>query len=238
MAYSAYANTPRRKRAAKRTHGPLFSPLLVFAIVAFGAASFVAYVLWPRWPGEPVSVNAAALPVVVAGAHFNVEPAAVRQPMQRRPGIYDRIDLSYLWPSLIPPDPALKPTPDNPINPNERIFVSIASGETTFPMAERVQNIYPRWLAGTVTTLDSGLTVRSFRDGTAYQGEDLITGDGGNFLARCSRKEIGNNGICLYERRIGEADVTVRFPRDWLADAPAVIAGLNRLFGKIVPTTR
>jgi hypothetical protein len=216
----------------------LFSPLLVFAIVATAAASIVAYLLWPRWPGEPVSLNAAPLPVVIAGSNFTVEPAAVRRPLLRRPGVYDRIDLSYLWPSLIPPDPALKPTPDNPINPNERIFVSIASGETTFAMAERVHNIYPRWLADTVTPLEGGLTVRSFRDGTAYQGEDLITGDNGNFLARCSRKEIGNNGICLYERRIGEADVTVRFPRDWLSDAPAVIDGLNRLFGKIVPSPK
>jgi hypothetical protein len=235
MAHTAYAGSIRRKPAK---HSPLFSPMIVFTTVAFTAIVFVAYILWPRWPGEPVSLNAPAMPVVIAGANFNVEPAAVRRPIQRRPGVYPRIDLSYLWPSLIPPDPALKPTPDNPIDPNERIFVTIASGETTFPMAERVKNIYPRYLAGTAETLKGGLTARAFRAGTAYQGEDLVTNDAGDFLARCSRKGVGNSGICLYERRVGEADVVVRFPRDWLADVPALADGLNRLFGKIVPAQK
>jgi hypothetical protein len=233
MTHITYDSARRRRR---KGHSPLFSPLLVLATVAVGAAAFVGYVLWPRWPSEAVSLDAPALPIVVAGAHFNVEPAAVRRPVQRRPGVYDRIDLSYLWPSLIPPDPALKPTPDNPIDPNERIFVTIASGETTFPMPERVRTIYPRYLASSAggTQLDGGLTLRPFRDGTPYTGEDLIADEKDEFLARCTRKGIGNSGICLYERRIGEADVTVRFPREWLADAPGLIAGLNRLLGKIV----
>lgn len=225
-------------RGRRRAPSPLLSPLLLFVAAALSAAVYVGYVLWPRWPGQPVSLDTPALPVVVAGASFNVEPAAVRQPLQRRPGVYDRIDLAYLWPSLLPPDPALKPTPDNPIDPNERLFVTIASGETTFPMPERVQSIYPRYLTDTAVPRDGGLTARAFRDGTPYQGEDLLTNEDLSFLARCSRKGIGNAGICLYERRIGEADVTVRFPRDWLADTPALIAGLDRLFAKIVPAQK
>jgi hypothetical protein len=235
MTQITYAGAVRRRR---KRHSPLLLPLLVLAAVAHGAAFFVGYVLWPRWPGSPVPLDAPALPIIVAGVHFNIEPAAVRRSVQRQPGVHERIDLSYLWPSLLPPDPALKPTPDNPINPNERLFVTIASGETTFPMQERVQTIYPRYLSGDATQLDSGLIARPFRNDTPYQGEDLIASNDMRFLARCSRKDLGNAGICLYERRVGEADVTVRFPRDWLADAAILQSGLNRLFNKIVPEPR
>ncbi|MGD9766653.1 MAG: hypothetical protein AB7U62_03340 [Pseudolabrys sp.] len=233
LAYHGHHHSQRRK--TKRL-SPLLLPMIVFLGVTVGAVAFVTYVLWPRWPGAAVAQNAPALPVVIAGSNFNVEPAAVRRPVQRAPGVYDRIDLAYLWPSLLPPDPALKGTADNPINPNERIFVTIASGETSFPMAERVRTIYPRYLAETTTTLPGGLTARAFRDGTSYQGEDLIVNDNLSFMARCSRRGIGNAGTCLSERRIGDADVTVRFPRDWLADTPALLAGIDRLFAKITPT--
>lgn len=223
----------RRRKATRLS--PLLLPMIVFLGVTVSAVVFVTYVLWPRWPSQPVAQNAPALPVVIAGSNFNVEPAAVRRPVQRAPGVYDRIDLAYLWPSLLPPDPALKGTADNPINPNERIFVTIASGETSFPMPERVRTIYPRYLAETTTALPGGLTARAFRDGTAYQGEDLIVNDDLTFMARCSRRGVGNAGLCLSERRIGDADVTVRFPRDWLADTPTLLAGIDRLFAKILP---
>ena len=69
---------------------------------------YVAYVLWPRWPDAPVALDAPSLPIVVAGVAFNIEPAAIRMPVQRRPGTQERVDLAYLWPSLVPPDPALQ----------------------------------------------------------------------------------------------------------------------------------
>ena len=70
------------------------------------AAAYVAYVLWPRWPDAPVTLDAPSLPITVAGVTFNIEPAAIRMPVQRRPGTQERVDLAYLWPSLTPPDPA------------------------------------------------------------------------------------------------------------------------------------
>ena len=43
-------------------------------------------------------------------------------------------------------------------------------------------------------------------------------------------------GTCLHERRLGSADITVRFPRDWLNDWRATAAGIDRLVAKITPT--
>ena len=140
--------SPRARRNARRKprtgHGPLLGPLMVFgAVVLFGAA-YVTYVLWPRWPGSPVTLDAPTVPIVVSGTMFNIELAAIRMNVQRRLGTHERVDLSYIWPSLTPPDPAIKPTIGAPIDPNERLFVTIASGDATLPLMERVQTIYPR----------------------------------------------------------------------------------------------
>ena len=226
---------PRRHRHAGRS--PLAGPLLLFAAVTLFAAVYVAYVLWPRWPEAPVTLDAPSLPIIVAGVYFNVEPAAIRMPVQRRPGTQERVDLAYLWPSLTPPDPALRPTLGAPVDPNERLFVTIAAGDATLPLIERVQTIYPRYLVPEPAAGPDGLTLRGFRDGTPYQGEELVFEPQApeHFLARCSRKGVTNTGTCLLERRIGNADVTLRFPRDWLSDWKSVAAGIDRLIVRLHP---
>jgi hypothetical protein len=81
------------------------------------------------------------------------------------------------------------------------------------------------------------LSLRAFRDGTPYQGEDLISADNApdDFTARCSREGIGNKGMCLLTRRMGDADITVRFPRDWLSDWKKVLYGIDRVLGRLHP---
>jgi hypothetical protein len=169
--------------------------------------------------------------------HLNIEPAALRVPVQRRPGTQTRVDLAYLWPSLVPPDPARKPTLGAPVDPNERLFVTIASGDTTLPLMQRVQNIYPRYLVAEPKAGPDGLTLRGFRDGTPYQGEELVFESAApeHFLARCSLRGVVNSGSCLLERRIGDADISVRFPRDWLADWRGVAAGIDKLIARLHP---
>lgn len=233
----AYAHHGGRHTQARRGHSPLFGPLLLLLAVLVVGAAYVAYVLWPRWPEAPVARDGPALPIVVAGTAFNVEPAAIRQSVQRKPGMQDRLDLAYLWPSLIPPDPAQKGTLAAPLDPSERLFVTIQSGELTLAPTERLQTIYPRYLAPETVAGPQGLGIRAFRDGTAYQGEDLVFEQQApeHFLARCSRKGVGNSGSCLLERRIGDADVTVRFPRDWLSDWQAVAKGIDALMARLHP---
>lgn len=235
MIYVTHQRRGHRRRSAG--HNPLAAPLLAFAGAVLIAALYIAYVLWPRWPQTQVSLNAPSLPIVVAGVTFNIEPAAIREAIERRPGTQERIDLSYLWPSLVPPDPAAKPTVGNPLNPNERLFVTIASGDATLPLMQRVQKIYPRYLVPEPTAGPDGLTLRGFRDGTPYQGEELVfeQAQPEHFLARCSRKGVTNSGVCLLERRIDNADITFRFPRDWLNNWKNVAASIDRLLARLHP---
>ena len=41
--------------------------------------------------------------------------------------------------------------------------------------------------------------------------------------------------MCLLERRVGAADLTFRFPRDWLTDWRGVVAGIDRLLKRLHP---
>jgi len=235
MAYLAQQPPVLRRRHARR-RGLFATPALLVA-AALVAAGYVAYVLWPRWPEAQVALDAPAVPVVVAGVVFNIEPAAIRNSVQRRPGTQERVDLSYLWPSLEPPDPTNRPSVGAPADPNERIFVTIQNADGTLPLMERVQTIYPRYLVSEPTAGPAGLTLRAFRKDTPYSNEELVfeSVKPEHFLARCSRQGVVNSGSCLLERRVGKADITVRFPRDWLKDWQSVATGIDALVARLHP---
>jgi hypothetical protein len=222
----------RRRRSGTRRM--LALPLVLLGLFAIFAAAFVAYVLWPRWPAAPVALDAPTLPITVAGVTFSIPPSAIRQSVQRRPGTQDRVDLAFLWPSLEPPDPKLKPGPATNADGVDRIFVTIAASDTALPPAERVSTIYPRYLDNAVRGGPGGLTVRPFRDGTPYQGEELIYDSVRGFLVRCTQNGKGGAlGICLHDRRLATADMTIRFPRDWLEDWPSVAHGIEKLVASL-----
>ena len=226
----------RRWRGQRR--GLLLLPLVVLFALIFGAVGYIGYVLWPRWPGPPVAHDAPPLPITIAGVAFNVSPAAMRVPMQRRPGAHERVDLSYLWPSLEPPDPTTG-VPTAPTRTLERLFVTIAVAGNAMPPTERVKTIYPRYATVEPVAGPDGLAVLAFREGTPYQGEDLVY-DGAEpdrFLVRCSRNGVGPTpGTCLYERRIEAADLVVRFPRDLLNDWRMVASDIERLIKSLRPS--
>jgi hypothetical protein len=238
MAYLAQQPPLRPRPKRRAAPNPLTAPMLLFAAATVVAAVYVAYVLWPRWPDAPVALDAPSMPVVVGGVAFNIEPAAIRQSVQRRPGTQERVDLSYLWPSLAPPDPAQKAAAASaPADPNERLFVTIQTGDGTLALMERVQTIYPRYLVAEPTAGPDGLTLRGFRDNTPYQGEELVFEAAApeHFLARCARRGVINSGSCLLERRIGNADITIRFPRDWLTNWQSVASGIDTLIARLHP---
>lgn len=232
MALAYFASHQRRHRK-HRAHSPLFTPLLAFAGAIALALGFVGYVLWPRWPDVPVALDAPALPIVVAGTSFSVEPAAIRMRVQRRPGTHDRIDLAYVWPNLTPPNPVQKPD----VAPTERMFVTIQGADGTLPPMQRVETIYPRYLVSEPVAGPPGLTLRGFRDDTPYRGEELVFASDAptRFLARCSKRGAVRSGNCLLDRRIGEADITVHFPRYWLNDWQKVTDGIDALMTRIHP---
>lgn len=222
-----------RRRRKHRPRGLLWLPIALFTAGVIVAGTWVTYLLWPRWPAADMALDAPSLPITVNGVNFNIPPAAIRNKVQRKPGTQERVDLVFLWPSLTPPDPAVKAAPAPSASAIDRVFVTVAGYGNTLPPLERFNTIYPRYLEPSIATTPEGLTVRPFRDGTPYQGEDILYDDRnpGRFMVRCTRDGASGAaiGMCLFERRIDEADLTARFPRAWLTDWRTVSQGLDGL---------
>jgi hypothetical protein len=237
------ASPPGGSRRARG--GLLLPPVLLLIALMLVAVAYIIYALWPRWPGTPVALDAPDIPITVGGVVFDVPPAAIRMPVQRRPGAHERIDLAFMWPSLKPADTAGKPAasavPPASSAPLtlDRIFITIAGAGDAMEPGERVRTIYPRYAAAEPVSGPTGLAVLAFREGTPYQGEDLIydATTPESFLVRCTRNGAGATpGTCLYERRVeAAADIVVRFPRDWLEDWQLVAENIDRLIAGLRP---
>ena len=226
----------------RRKTRSLLLPLVLLFVVLAAIVTFVSYVLWPTWPKAATSLDAPSLPAIVAGVLFNVPSAAIRAPVERQPGAHERIDLVFLWPSLEPPPQegiasaeTLAPSGSDapPLShAGDRLFVTITGLGNVLAPIERLKTIYPRYFQSQATAADDGLAVLPFRAGTPYEGEDLIylADKPDRFFARCTR-ETANSlpATCIHERMVDAAELTLRFPRAWLADWRGVVAGFDKL---------
>jgi hypothetical protein len=243
---TAHAVPQRRKRRSGRAI--LTLPFAGAIVLVAAVAGFVAYVLWPTWPTEPMALDAPSIPVTVAGVLFDVPPGAIRAAVQRHPGQQERVDLAFEWPSLTPPKPDNKPSDKLPLDADNaaaaataheatRLFVTIAGLGSVLPPLERLRTIYPRYVEPQAAAGPDGLAILPFRTGTPYETEDLVY-VGSNpeqFYARCTRPGRAMPGTCIQERSIDKADITLRFPRDWLTDWRNVAAGFDRLLAQLHP---
>jgi hypothetical protein len=250
MTAQALSQPPNSRRKAR---GFLALPFAFFVIPLIAAACFVAYVLWPSWPSAPTALNAPALPITVAGTLFEVPPAAIRAAVQRHPGPHQRIDLAFLWPSLTSPQPdgtaEAKPLDmvnsgnlaavngRTPGDSSRHLFVTIAPLGSLLPPADRLRDVYPRYVEARAVRGADGLAILPFRAGTPYEGEDLIylAGHPDRFFTLCTRDSAVMPGTCMHERILGAADITMRFPRDWLENWHSVSAGFDRLLAQLHP---
>ena len=219
--------------------------LAIAAATGAAVTALVSYLLWPTWPKTQVSLDAPAMPVIVAGVLFNVPPAAVRPKVQRQPGAHERMDMVFLWPSLTPPSPDsladIKPpvAEDGEAPPiprtNDRLSVTIAGLGTVLPPLIRLRTIYPRYIEAQATAGPDGLAIVPFRAGTPYEGEDLIyfADVPEQFFALCSRAARSLPGTCIQERSLDAAVITLRFSREWLEHWRNTAAGFDRLVAQL-----
>lgn len=234
VAQAAYPQKIRRHR----TGMPALPLALLLALALFGG-SFVAYLLWPTWSGTPVALDAPAIPVTIDGVLFEVPPGAIRAAVERHSGAHERIDLAFLWPSLLPPPvsgaPAQGAAAASASEATARLFVTIAPLGSVLPPNERLRSIYPRYVEATAGAGADRLAILPFRTGSPYQGEDLVyfADAPDRFFARCTRQVGIVPGSCIVDREVDRAVVTLRFPRDWLKDWREVAAGIDRLLTQL-----
>jgi hypothetical protein len=240
-----HARTRRGKTAV------LTGPFLVLLLTVAAGVGCVSYLLWPTWPSDPPALDVPALPVTVGGVLFEVPPASIRAKLQRHAGQHERIDLVFSWPELSPPpnDPGLHE--NHPIDEENataalaeaesgRLFVTIVSSAGVLPPLERLRTIYPRYVATQAAAGPDGLAILPFRGATPYDGEDLVyaANNPEQFFARCTRPAGAVPGTCISERALDGAQISIRFPRDWLSDWRNIAAGFDRLATQLHPDRR
>jgi hypothetical protein len=226
-------SAPPRSTPRWHAHGHAVQ-MALGALLASVAMAAVAYLLWPTWGVLPAT-GPDRLPVSIGDTLFNVPTAAVRMKIQRHSGPQERIDLSFDFPSLQSPEAPRHVSAaevDELPQPIERIFVSIAAHHDAMAPEARLRTIYPRYLSPEAIPVQDGLTMRSFRAGTPYDGEDLFLAEQPLLAARCTR-DARTPGMCLTERRIDGADLTFRFPRSWLSRWRDVATALERLTAQL-----
>jgi hypothetical protein len=218
----------RDTRKDPRGHMVLIAGTATFTV---GAIALVAYLLWPTWEAGGTSAPE-RLPVSVGTTLFNVPTSAIRRKIQRHSGPQERVDLSFVFPSLDAPEAPRHVSADmveeSAQQPIDRIFLSVSAHHDALAPDMRVRTIYPRYLDQVSTPIDDGLTMRAFRDGSPYANEDLFSAGSPALAARCTRDGM-TPGMCLSERRVDGADLTFRFPRSWLAQWREVANAMDRL---------
>lgn len=222
------AASPRSNRTRTLAH---VAPIVLGGAAGLGAIALVAYLLWPTW-GRSGANTPDRLPVSVGGTLFNVPTPAIRMKIQRHSGPQERIDLDFLYPSLEPPGAPKHVTVEEALQPNDRIFLSIAAHHDALAPEQRTATIYPRYLEPSATTPQDGLTMRPFRSDTPYGTEDFYSASSPALAARCTR-DAATPGMCLSERRVGGADLTFRFPRKWLSQWRDVAEAMDRLTAQL-----
>src|ERR1700712_2599922 len=224
----------RDTRKDPRGHMMLIAVAVTLTVAAI---ALVAYLLWPTW-GAGAAGSPDRLPVSVGTTLFNVPTSAIRRKIQRHSGPQERVDLSFVFPSLEAPESPRHVSADmveeSAQQPIDRIFLSIAAHHDTLAPDTRVRTIYPRYLDKASQPGQDGLSIRAFRDGSPYSNEDLFLADKPNLTARCTR-DGATPGMCLSERRIEGADLTFRFPRSWLAQWRDVANAMDRLTLELQP---
>lgn len=239
MATGGAGPEPRHPRAAGSGRR-LVAPLIGGIVIGLLAFAYVVYTLWPRWPAAPATASAPQLPIIIGDETFQVPSAAIRKAVQRHPGPQDRIDLVYTWPGLVPPPtvPALKKGRSGITLQEGRLFVSIMPTESPTDPVERFRTIYLRYTANNHEPAPEGLVIVAFRADSPYQGEDLAYDERApeRFIVRCARSEHKlAPATCLYERYAGNANITIRFPRELLSDWRALAEGFDRLIADLHP---
>lgn len=224
------SSTPSRPAPARRSQRSHLVPLLTMGAIGACAVAVVAYLLWPTWGMEKAG-DPDRLPISIGNTLFNVPTQAIRVKLQKRTGPQERVDLNFAYPSLEPPE-ARRPVSAETVEENlpeiDRIFLSIAAHHDALSPDERTRTIYPRYFDQNAGSLQDGLSIRPFRDNTPYANEDLVYASSPQIIARCTR-DAKTPGMCLAERRIEGADVTFRFPREWLSKWRDVATAMDRL---------
>jgi hypothetical protein len=205
----------------------LGSSALLIGLGALALAGAVALIVAPRFgahePPRPVVVTLGAQRLTILSAYL--------RPEARQGGARAALDLAALFPDFSPAGDVgdVNARTDLAERFARTVFVTVAPADSSLDPAERPAKLYQRFLEENSWSHPGGLVARAFAAGSPFEGDELyyVAPDGREFAARCLRPDAERKtpNTCIYDARLGDLDVEMRFSAALLSQWATLKAG-------------
>jgi hypothetical protein len=218
---------------------PFKTLLLVITLILLALGSAIG--LYSLLGSDRGSGKLDIIPVTIEHLRLSIPRQFFRSGYSAPGSASERADLILLFPEMIaagqPPDKAAD-APD----PRLLVFASIQRNDGVIDPAERVQDLYGRFLESTTFDNPGGLLMKRFIADSPYADEELFIAppDGRIFSARCRKpekpasaqapKSEGTSQIgeaCLWRFRQSGADIHIRFSPELLPHWEEMATGIG-----------
>lgn len=157
------------------------------------------------------------------------------RPQSRGGGFLDQLALAAFFPDFTPAGEVSDVTRDT--NLAERfeklVFITIKPSDSSLDPADRPAKLYARFLEPDGWSHPGGLVARAFQAGSPFEGQELyfVAPEGRNFAARCRRPDQTQKtpNSCIYDFRVNDLDVELRFSAALLSEWEKLNAGARGL---------
>jgi hypothetical protein len=209
-----------------------FKALAMFSLLALLGTGAGIAVLAITFAG-PESRKLDIVPISIGGLRLNVPQGFLRGGTVPSSGTSERADLVIRFPEMtasgIPPS-----RPADAVDPRLLLFLAVLRSDGILDPADRVQDLYGRFLDPYTFENPGGLLMRRFIADSPYADEDLFIAppDGRVFAARCRKPGKGpdtQSEACIWRFRQSGADIQLRFSPALLPQWEDMALGVARL---------
>jgi hypothetical protein len=204
----------------------LASGVAVVALLAAGAGLFTVFSHRAEAP--------TASQALIGAARLTL-PSGYFRPQSRGGGALDQLALAAFFPDFTPAGEVSDVTRDTnlPERFEKLVFLTIRASDSGLDPADRPARLYARFLEPDGWSHPGGLVAKSFQAGSPFEGQELyfVAPEGRDFAARCRLPDQTQKtpNSCVYDFRVDNLDVEMRFPAALLSEWERLNAGARGL---------
>ncbi len=196
------------------------------ALLVGGAGLFAAL---PRRAEAPTTSR------TFVGAARLTLPSGYFRPQSRGGGALDQLALAAFFPDFAPAGEVSDVSRDTNLADRfeKLVFITIRPSDSGLDPADRPAKLYARFLEPDGWSHPGGLVARAFQAGSPFEGQELyfVAPEGRDFAARCRlpNQTQKTPNSCIYDFRLGDLDVEMRFSAALLSEWEKLNAGARGL---------
>jgi len=204
---------------------------IILGALALGLVVAGVGLFWglPRGDEAPATRQA-----IVGAARFTL-PSGYFRPASRGGGRLQQLDLAAFFPGFTPAGEVADVNGKTDLTERyeKLVFVTIKPSDPGLDPVERPAKLYARFLEPDGWSHPGGLVAKAFEPGSPFEGQELyfVAPEGREFAARCGRPDQTQKtpNSCVYDFRVGDLDVELRFSAALLSEWEKLNAGARGL---------